>query len=452
MRRRMSSNANHTQAAARKGENMFARRLAARFLPLVLALSLGLAGQVAGASTAGAAAPPPSGTTAIVAWNKIALNSVVTVANQSPAAAIVSIGFVQAAVYDAVVAIQGGYQPYHYSLAPRHPDASVEAAVTAAAHDLLAHYFPTQQATFDALLATSLAAVPDGPAKTDGIAIGQASAASLIAFRQGDGLLANIGFTMPAPAIGVFQLPAGQVPGAPWLSKFRPFMLQSPDRFRPGPPPALTSPVYAASFNESKYFGGTNSPYRTPEQSDVALFSTSAPIPQFNNMYQSVIASYNLTAVQATRLLAMTNLVGADALVACWDAKYTYLAWRPQFAIPQGDLDGNPFTRDDPTWTPLAPTPSHPEYPSAHGCGSEAQTYALVSFLGTPNINVDITGNAPGLVHATRHYQTASQLINEIGNARVWGGMHFRFSLNPGVRLGQHVAIWTLQRYFQRLY
>jgi hypothetical protein len=358
--------------------------------------------------------------------------------------------YVQAAVYDAVVAIQGGYAPYHYQLSPRHPDASVDAAVAAAAHDVLVLYFPAQQATFDALLTSSLAAVPDGPAKTDGIAIGQASAASLIAFRQGDGFLANIGFVMPAPAIGVFQLPAGQLPGAPWLSQFRPFMLESPDQFRPGPPPALTSVAYALSFNESKYFGGANSQYRTPEESDIALFWTSAPIPQFNNMYQSVIARQNLPAVQAARLLAMTNVVGADALVACWDAKYTYLAWRPQFAIPQGDADGNPFTTGDPTWKPSQPTPAHPEYPSAHGCGSEAQTYALVSFLGTSNINVDITGNAAGLVQPTRHYQTAAQLINEIGNARVWGGMHFRFSVNAGVRLGQHLAIWTLQRYFQR--
>ena len=141
----------------------------------------------------------------------------------------------------------------------------------------------------------------------------------------------------------------------------------------------------------------------------------------------------------------------SDALVACWDAKFTYLAWRPQFAIPQGDADGNPATIGDPAWKPLAPTPAHPEYPSAHGCGSEAQVYALMTVLGTSNVNVDISATVPNLLHPTRHYQSVNQIINEIGNARIWGGMHFRFSVNEGVRVGQHVASWAFQHYFQRV-
>jgi hypothetical protein len=427
---------------------MMAKRFASRLFPFVLALSLMLTGQ---AGIAGAE-PPSSGTAAIVAWNNIALNSVVKVANQNPAAAIVSIGFVQAAVYDAVVAIQGRYQPYQFQMDGHHHNASVEAAVATAAHDVLVHYFPAQQPALDADLATSLAAVVDNPNKTEGIAIGQASAASFIAFRQGDGYGANIGFTMPAPAIGVFQLPAGQLPAVPWLSRLRPLMLQSPDQFRPDGPPALNSPEYAASYNESKYFGGANSLYRNPEMTDIALFWTSSPAVQFNTAYQGIATSQGLSPVEAARLFAMTNMTSADALIACWDAKYHYLAWRPQFAIPQGDSIGNPLISGDPTWKPLAPTPAHPEYPSAHGCGSEAQVYGLVTFLGTSDINLDITATVPNLLHPTRHYQTAGQLINEIGNARVWGGMHFRFSVNAGVRLGQHVAVWDLQRYFQRIW
>jgi hypothetical protein len=423
------------------------RRLFSLFVPLVLALSLALAGE---AGSAAAAPPPPSGTATIAAWNAIAVNATLAVAKQPPTETFIQVAYVQAAVYDAVVAIQGGYKPYHYVLSPRHPNASIDAAAASAAHDVLVHSFPAQQAALDADLAASLAAVADDPAKTDGIAIGQASAASLIAFRQGDGLEANIGFVMPAPAIGVFQLPAGQSPVLPWVSQFRPFLLDSPDQFRPGPPPALTSIEYALSYNESKNFGGTNSPYRTPEMADTALFWTSAPIMQYNAAFQGLATGRNLSPVQAARLFAMTNIVSVDAQIACWDAKYHYLAWRPQFAIPQGDLDGNPFTQADPTWKPLAPTPAHPEYPSAHGCASEAVVYALVDFLGTNNINLDITATVPNLLHPTRHYQSASQLINEIGNARVWGGMHFRFSVNAGVRLGQHVAVWTLQRYFQR--
>jgi hypothetical protein len=316
---------------------------------------------------------------------------------------------------------------------------------------VLLHYFPAQQATLDDALATSLAAVPDGAAKSDGLAIGQASADSLIAFRQGDGYGADIGFTMPAPAIGVFQLPAGQTAAVPWLSQLRPLMLESPDQFQPDGPPALTSAVYAASYNETKYFGGAVSAYRSAEQTDVARFWTSQPGIQFNVAYQGIATSRCLSPVQAARLFAMTNMSGADALIACFDSKYHSLAWRPQFAIPQGEADGNAFTRGDPTWTPLAPTPAHPEYPSAHGCGSEAQIFALVAFLGTPNINLDISATVPNLLHPTRHFQTAGQLIDEIGNARVWGGMHFRFSVNAGVRLGQHVAAWVLRHNFQRI-
>ena len=425
---------------------MNVRRFVSHLAPLVLALSLTLAGQAGGAA---AAPPPPSGTATIVAWNAMAVNATL-VGKVAPAPTFVDIAFAQAAVYDAVVAIQGGYKPYHYQLSPRHPDASIDAAAASAAHDVLLHSFPAQQAALDALLATSLAGVADGASKTDGIAIGQASAASLIAFRQGDGFGVDNGFVMPAPAIGVFQLPAGQSPLVPWVSQLRPLLLDSPDQFRPGPPPALNSAIYAISYNETKYFGGASSQYRTPDMTDTALFWTSNAAVQYNTAFQGLATSRNLSPVQAARLFAMTTMIGADGLIACWDAKYNYLAWRPQFAIPQGDLDGNPFTTGDPTWKPLAPTPPHPEYPSAHGCASEGVVYALMAFLGTSNINIDITATVPNLARPTRHYQTAAQLIAEVGNARVWGGMHFRFSVNAGVRLGQHVAVYALQHYFQR--
>jgi hypothetical protein len=228
------------------------------------------------------------------------------------------------------------------------------------------------------------------------------------------------------------------------MSKFRPFMLDSPDQFRPGPPPALNSAAYANSYRESKYRGGAVSQFRTAEQTDIALFWTANFVPQFNNMYQAVATSRNLSPVQAARLFAMTNMVGTDAQVACWDAKYTYLAWRPQFAIPQGDTDGNPATTGDPTWKPLALTPPHPEYPAAHGCVSEAQVYALMTVLGSSNFNVDISSPVPNLMHPTRHYQTATQLINEIGNARVCGGMHFRFA--TGRDFGQDVLRGRIDR------
>jgi|SRR5579859_292812 len=436
---------------------MIVKRFVSRLIPFVVAGAIALAGQAGGAGAAppasGAAVPagvaPSADVAAIITWNNIALHSAVVVAKQFQPQSYVYISFAQAAVYDAVDAIEGGYQPYHYRLPKREPNASVEAAVATAAHDVLVHYFPAQQAALDADWVTSLAGVVNTPNKADGIAIGRAAAASLIAFRQGDGLEANIGFTMPAPAPGVWQLPAGQTPQTPWLSKLRPFLLNSPDQFRPGPPPALNSPEYAASYNESKYFGAANSIYRTPAETDIALFWTSNAPTQYNTAFQNLALTRHLNPIQTARLFAMGDLVGADALIACWDAKYTYLAWRPAFAIPQGDTDGNPLTIGDPTWKPVGATPNHPEYPSAHGCATEATAYVLMDFLGTSNINLDVTGTAPNLVQTTRHYATAADLVDEVVNARVWIGFHFRFSGLAGVHLGQRVAAWTLQRYFQ---
>ena len=156
-----------------------------------------------------------------------------------------------------------------------------------------------------------------------------------------------------------------------------------------------------------------------------------------------------LNAVQAARLLAMGNLIGADALIGCFDAKYLYLFWRPQFAIPQGDIDGNPATIGDPSWTPLLATTAHAEYPSGHSCVTAAEVEVLTSFLGTKQINIDVTSPVPNLVHPTRHYDRADDLIQEVMNARVWGGIHFRDATVQGATLGRKVARWALKHYFR---
>ena len=191
----------------------------------------------------------PLGPQSVIFWNGIMLRTVITNGLQSPPASFVDGAYVHAAVYNAVVAIKGGYQPYKSNL-PHSPDASVDAAVATAAHDVLIHYFPLQQAALDADYAASLATISDGAAKTAGIQIGESAAAELITLRAGDGLNANIGFTMPAPAPGVWQLPTGVNPLVPWMSRLQPFMLESKDQFRPGPPPALRSQQWAADYKE----------------------------------------------------------------------------------------------------------------------------------------------------------------------------------------------------------
>ena len=209
---------------------------------------------------------------------------------------------------------------------------------------MLLHYFPVQQAALDADYAAALAAIPDGAAKSDGIQVGQEAAAGIIALRQDDGYGVDIGFVMPPPAPGVWQLPANQSPMTPWVAQMRPFMLESPDQFRPGPPLKLTSSEWTADYNEVKAMGAINSPYRSAEQTDVAKFWSTNPPAQYNNAFQQLVRERGFHAAQAARLFAMGDLVASDALIACWDAKYHYLFWRPVFAIRQGDTDGNPST------------------------------------------------------------------------------------------------------------
>jgi hypothetical protein len=417
-----------------------------RFIVVLVALAA-LATPTFAHHPASAQAATPTSPAAIITWNGIARRAAIQVAGQSTAHAMASIAFAQAAVYDAVVAIEGGYQPYQVRLAGL-PEASLDAAVATAAYRVLLHYFPAQQTALDADYAAALAAVPDGPAKVAGVAVGQATAAGLIARRQGDGLEADIGFTMPAPAPGVWQLPAGQNPMTPWASKLRPFLLRSPEQFRPGPPLALSSRAWAADFHEVKTIGSLSSPSRSAEQTDIARFWTTNPVVQYNVAFEELALSRNLDAVQTARLFAMGNLVGADALITCFDAKYTYLFWRPQFAIPQGESDGNPATIGDPAWKPLVGTPPHAEYPSGHGCLTGAEARVFAAFLGTKRINLELTSTAPNVQQPRRRYERASDLTQEVMNARVWGGIHFRDSMNKGMALGEKVADWTLKRYF----
>jgi hypothetical protein len=389
-----------------------------------------------------------AGPESILNWNAIAQRTTIQVARQFPQQAVVYISYVQAAVYNAVVAIEGRYEPYKINLAHR-PGASIDAAVAAAAYAVLSHYFPAQQAALEADYAASLAAIPDGAAKDAGVAVGQESAAAIIALRQDDGVEANIGFVMPAPAPGVWQLPAGAAPQTPWLSQLRPFTLRSPDQFRPGPPPNLVSRTWAANYNEVKKYGGSGSLDRTAEQTDVARFWTMHPAAQYNATFQQVVRTRGLDAVQAARLLAMGNLIGADSLIACFDAKYHYLFWRPQFAIPQGDTDGNPKTAGDPAWTPVGTTPAHPEYPSGHACLTAAEAEMFAGFFGTRQIDIDVSSTVPNLLQPTRHYERVTDLVREIIDARIWIGFHYRNSMTAGLNVGRRVARWALERYFQ---
>ncbi len=398
---------------------------------------------------AGAQAPAANGSAAsVIAWNDAALKAAVGVAKQSPPHAIITMALVQAAVYDAVVAIEGGYQPYLPGLKAA-PGASVDAAVATAAHAVLAHYLPDQAADLGAAYQTALAAVDDGEAKAVGVAVGQAAADALIADRADAGYAAATDFTMPQAGPGAWQIPDDQKPITPWVGAYKPFMLEAPDQFRPTGPPDLGGEAWATDFDEVRDLGGADSTTRTQEQTWIAQFWSAQPTIQINKGYRQLAQDRGLDALETARLFAMTSLVAADAITACFDAKYHYLFWRPFTAVPGAEADGNPATVADTAWKPLIGTPPHPEYPSAHSCVTPSGGLVLSRFLGSDQIDLTLSSSVTKDTMPTRTYATVEDLATEVGEARILGGIHYRTSTTVGRALGEQVAEWALERHFQ---
>lgn len=422
----------------------------ARMAPLLL--GLGLAAQLAlGAGTV--AAHSPVSAQAVLDWNLIAVTTVRSaVPPKFQAEGLIYMSYVQASVYDAATKIDGRYQPYHRFHAPvsrRH--ASSPAAAATAAYTALLYYFPAQAATLTTTYDAYMAALP-AAGKARGAAIGAAAAWDIIHFRMNDGRDA------PTAVYGLGPLAAGSwqvVPPAvsaqtPWVAFMKPFMLRRTSQFRSPPPPALTSARWTRDFNETKAYGSATSAVRSAEQTAVGYFWNANVINQVNQTIRDLAVKKHFDLVKAARALAMGDLVGTDALMACFDTKYHYLFWRPYTAIRNADIDGNPATVADPTWLPLLGTPNHPEYAAAHGCftGAEAEVYAAI--LHTRHIDLDIPGAQLGATTLTtsRHYEWTGDLLREIVNARIWAGVHYRNSGLAGVKIGRHVALWTLDRYF----
>jgi hypothetical protein len=367
-------------------------------------------------------------------------------------------GYVQAAEYNAVTAISGRYTPYRSSL-PKFPGASPRAAVAAAAYTTLAYYFPTLApslvSAYDAYLNVTLAQLPEN-AKLAGIAVGAAAASQLIGNRWGDGRDAPVatafGVAPQPPGTWVFAPPPSiQSAQTPWIANLKPFMLNSSDQFRAPAPPAITSPEYASALNEVQTIGGANSTARSAAQTATAQFWNANTISQYNQVFRDVATNHGFDLVDTVRLLAMGNMVAADAGIGCMDSKYHYLNWRPVTAIRNANLDGNSATTADTTWSPLLTTPNHPEYPSAHGCVTSAVTNVLASVLKTQAINIDVPGSTGGgtTLTTSQHFNTTQDLLQNVADARVWAGLHFRFATTAGVNLGTQVSQYDLQHNFQ---
>jgi hypothetical protein len=372
------------------------------------------------------------------------------------------VSYVQAAVYNAAVAIGGRYEPYGYSLFAPH-GASANAAVAQAAHDVLTYYLasplspmltPAQIATLDGWLNTSLTAIPDGQAKTDGISVGRAAALGIEAIRSNDGrdgAEGNYGTGAVAPGAWVLTPGPFTFAQTPWLGWMHPFVLESADQFKSKAPPALSSDKWAREFNETKAYGRVDSMVRTDDQKRTAYFWNANVTNQFNRELRDAAAQYDMDLVDAAHLLAAGDLAAEDAAMATWYSKYTYLFWRPLTAIRNAGIDGNSKTAVASTWSPLITHPNHPEWPSAHGSVSGALTQVIAEVLGTKDVNITVWGgeNGASTLTTSRHYDSINDIRDEVENARVWGGFHYRSSTDAGLKLGAKIAHWDLQHAFR---
>jgi hypothetical protein len=408
------------------------------------------AGLVSAALTAMPAAAPAHATTpggdrdlatmAMVAWNAETL-STTAAAPVDPPREGRSVAMESAAVYDAVNSITGQFAPYAVRLKVSRP-ASLAAASDAAAYAVMTSLYPDQQANLDAFEASQLAAIPDGPAKAHGLAVGSAAAAAIVALRANDHSGDVVAYT-PGTAPGQWQPtpPAFKPALEPGWGNVTPFVLRTSSQFRPGPPPALDSATYTRDFNEIKAIGSASSTTRTADQTTIAELWT-VPGPQlWNQAVQQIATSRHLAPSVTARDFAMLGLAGADALTAAWDTKYTYNQWRPISGIQRADTDGNPGTTADPTWTPLITTPNFPDYVCGHSTYGGAAETVLTALLGNHPGSFTFTNHANGLSWT---YTNFNDVAAQVVNARVWGGIHFRTSCTTGRALGDKVGNYAL--------
>jgi hypothetical protein len=348
--------------------------------------------------------------------------------------AVRMMAIVQVSVFEAANAITGRYPPYRAKLTPA-PGASVDAAVAAATRGSLLKLMPAQQAAIEADYQAALKPVADGPAKSQGIAVGEQAAAAILAMCADDGATAPDTYR-PHAAPG--QYVPTLLPAAPHWGKRRPWVLTRGDQFRPGPPPSLTSDTWTRDYNEIKAIGGKSTTQRTPEQTAIAKFWEATAPAVYWPVARSVATAPGRDVTDNARLLAVAAMAMDDALIAVFDAKYTYNFWRPVTAIRQGH-DGNDATTREPGWTPFIDTPMHPEYPCAHCIVSASLGAVLAAEIGA--------GPAPKLSSASstaqgaiRTWATVDDFTQEVALARIYDGVHYRNSTVIGAAMGKKIG------------
>lgn len=425
-----------------------------------LALVSATAGLVLAGTMPFAAATAADPANMVLTWNEHAIVAIYnlpggapTGAGQTPPVGSIHLAMVQAAVFDAVNAIDRRYEPYLRNL-PRAPrSASKPAAVATAAHHVLIGLVPAfadnVKAHIDADYAASLATIPNGSRKTAGIRIGAAVAAAMLAKRANDGRFVPFLFEVGTdPGEWRPTPPAFINDPFAWVSNVKPFAIGRASRFRTAGPPDMTSARYAAEFNEVKSLGSSTSTTRSAAQTDTARFYSANPIPMMHKSYRDIAKRKGLSIMRAARLFAMLSVSSADALIGCWDDKDHYKFWRPITAIQDAAFDGNPATSPQADWQSLIPSPPYPDHPSGFNCFVGAMTQAGREFFGTNAVRISLTSAA---TNTTRTYTRLNRIVNDAIDARVYLGIHFRSADTQGARLGRNVASYVADHYFERV-
>ena len=387
-------------------------------------------------------------------WNAIAQQAIVVNAGRGGGAAVVDFAYVHIAIYDAINAIDGRYSVFAVEPLTSAIGASPEAAGAAAAYTVLTWMFPLQQAYLDGVYAEYLAAIPGDVAKATGILVGTEVGVAFTALRTGDGRNASVP-NIPGSGPGEYQLTPGcpAAPATPWLAQLKTFAIGSATQFRADGPPNLTSEQWAEDLNEVKTYGALNGSARTAAQTAIGQFYSENPGAWFGRNVRGIAMAYQLSVADSARFFAQIFVTAADALITAWASKYYYNFWRPITAIRAADSDDNPNTDPDPTWMPLVPTPCHPEYPAAHGAGTGALAHALEQYFGSKRVQITLTSTAvPGAVPYAFHEFTRTQdIIREVIDGRIYGGMHYRTSGVHGTVIANKVAHYVAKHYFQPL-
>ena len=408
--------------------------------------------RLAWAATIGAwlavGAAAPGWANVIADWDEKAIAVTAPLASvpsaSTPYAAYRMMGMVHAAMFDAVNSIDRSYRPYLVQL-PADPATSKEAAAAAAAAAVLATMDAKTAGEIKIALDSYLASIPDGAAKSEGVKLGEAVAAKVLAARAGDGSDAPDDYR-PRTRPGVY-VPTPTMRGPMW-PRVKPFAIASASQFRPGPPISLKSKEWATDFNEIKDHGAQKSAKRTEQQTETARFWLVTGPVAYHPFLRQLATAKQMSVLESARFMALGAFAINDALIAVLDAKYHYNFWRPVTAIRNGDIDGNAATDREAGWQPIADTPMHPEYPCAHCAVSGSVAGVVKAAFGTGDIP-EIATTSPTAPGVTHRWTNMTAFTDEVANARIWSGFHYRFSTRAGTNLGLHVGEYVAKSVMQ---